>query len=128
MADPTARDRASRLRLSLCRLRDETARLLQAFLSRAPLVRGSVYELRRKCGKPSCACATGKALHACIAISWTEGGRKRLRSLSPKEHTELVRLTERYRALRRARARWVELQAQMLVLIDRLETVRRREP
>lgn len=130
MALPSAatRDQASRLRLSLCRLRDETARLLQVFLGREPLVRGSVYELRRKCGKPSCACATSGALHSCMAITWRDGGRKRLRSLSPKEQVELAQLTERYRAFRRTRARLVEMHTQMLDLIDTLEALRCREP
>ncbi len=128
MADATARDRASRLRQSLCRLRDEAARLLEVFLSREPHVRGSVYELRRKCGKPSCACATGGALHCCMAITWSERGRKRLRSLGPAEQAKLTRLTERYRVLRRARARLVDVHTQMLDVVDRLEALRRREP
>jgi len=121
-------ERASRLRQSLHRLRNETATLLDIFMSRAPLVRGSVYELRRKCGKPSCACASGKALHSCMAITWSAGGCKHLRSLSPKEEMELTRLTENYRRFRRARARLVELQAKELEVIDRLEVARRQEP
>lgn len=125
-----ARDRedASRLRQSLCRLRDEAVELLNVFLRREPLVRGSVYELRRKCGKPSCACATGGALHSCMAITWREGSRKRLRSLRPKEETELTQLTECYRTFRRARAQLIELHAEMLAVIDQLEVVRRKEP
>ena len=121
-------DRASRLRQSLGRLRDETARLLDVFLDRAPLVRGSVYELRRKCGKPSCACASGKTLHSCMAITWRDGGRKRLRSISPKEEMELSRLTQRYRRFRTARAQLVELHAKVLDVIDQLEAARRLEP
>lgn len=122
-------DRASRLRRSLCRLRDEAARLLDIFLGREPLVRGSVYELRRKCGKSSCACAAGEALHSCVAITWRDdAGRKRLRSLSSKEQVEMTRLTKRYRRFRRARAGLVKLQAQILDIVDKLEVLRRREP
>ena len=128
MTDAAARDRASRLRQSLCRLRDEAARLLEEFLGREPHVRGSVYELRRKCGKPSCACATGGALHCCMAITWTEEGRKRLRSLGPTEQAKLARLTERYRVLRRARARLLDVHAEILDVIDRLEALGRQEP
>lgn len=121
-------ERASRLRQSLCQLRDETAGLLDVFLGRAPLVRGSVYELRRKCGKPSCACASGKALHSCMAITWSDGGRKRLRSISPKEEMELTQLTGNYRRFRGARAHLVELNGKVLGVIDQLEVARRREP
>jgi len=97
-------------------------------MSHVSLMRGSVYELRRKCGKPSCACRDGVLLHSCMAITWSDAGRKRLRSLSPKEEVELVRLTENYRRFRRARARLVELHAKMLAVVDQLEEARRREP
>lgn len=120
--------RASRLRQSLRQLCAEADRLLDVFLGRAPLVRGSVYELRRKCGKPSCACASGKTLHSCMAITWSDGGHKRLRSISPKEEIELKQLTENYRRFRATRARLVELHARLLETIDQLEVVRRREP
>ena len=121
-------DRASRLRQSLSQLRDECARLLSTFLDRAPLVQGSVYELKRKCGKPSCACAAGKDLHSCMAITWREAGKKRLRSLSPMEEMELATLTDNYRSFRRARTRLVELHSKMLGVIDQLEAARRQEP
>jgi hypothetical protein len=119
---------ASRLRQSLARLRDEIAVLLNVFIGRDPLVRGSVYELRRKCGKPSCACAAGKDLHSCMALTWTDAGRKKLRSLSPKEEMELTRLTGNYRRFRQARTQLVELQAKVLDVVDQLEVARRREP
>lgn len=121
-------ERASRLRQALSQMREEIARLLDVFLDRAPLVRGSVYELRRKCGKPSCACASGGVLHSCMAITWSDGGRKRLRSISPKEEVELTQLTETYRRFRRARARLVELHAKVLEVVDQLEVARRRAP
>ena len=121
-------DRSSRLRQSLCRLRDETAKLLDIFLSRDQHVRGSVYLLRTKCGKPTCRCADGEALHSCMAITWTDAGRKRLRSLKPKEQAEMKSFTERYRRLRRERARLVKLQAQILDIVDKLEALRRRKP
>jgi hypothetical protein len=122
-----ARD-ASRLRQSLSRLRDQLPPLIDVLLGREPLVRGSVYELRRKCGKPSCVCAAGEKLHSCMAITWSSGGRKRLRSLSPKEEMELRRLTENYRRFRQARTQLVELHVEILDVIDQLETVRCREP
>jgi hypothetical protein len=119
---------ASHLRQSLCRLRDEINQVLKVFLSRDSLVRGSIYELRRKCGKPNCACASGQTLHSCTAITWSDGGHKRLRSLSPEEEARLAPQTENYRRFRRARAKLVELQAEVLVVIDKIEVVMRREP
>jgi hypothetical protein len=63
-----------------------------------------------------------------MAITWTADGRKRLRSLSPKEEMVLRRLTENYRRFRQARSQLVALYAKLLEVIDQLETVRCREP
>lgn len=125
---PLSNERASRLRQSLGRLRDESSKLLDVFLDRSPLTRGSVYELRRKCGKPSCACATGKTLHSCLVVTWYVGGKKRLRSLSSREKAEMSQLTACYRHFRQTRARLVELHAKTLSVIDLIEVSRRREP
>ena len=121
-------DKTSRLRQALANLRDEIAEVLDLFMGRGPLVRGSVYELRRKCGKPNCVCAAGKELHACMAITWTEAGRKRLRSITLKEEMDLTRLTEDYRRYRRARDRLVALHAKLLGIVDQLEAARCRKP
>src|SRR5680860_705905 len=46
------------------------------------LVRGSVVTHRRRCGKPNCRCADGEALHESTVLSYSEGGRSRLLTLS----------------------------------------------
>ena len=124
----TTADRASRLRQALAHLRAELTLLDKVFLAREPIMPGSVYELHTKCGKPSCRCAGGAELHSCMVISWTARGRKRLRSISKDKLTELVALTQRYQRFRKARARFVEVHAKMLTIIDELEAARRKEP
>lgn len=123
----TRNERSSRLRQSLLRLRDETARLLQIFLSREPMVVGSVYELRRKCGKVSCCCVQGEP-HSSWALSCSHEGKTRLRSIPPGRRVELRLLTRRYQQFRTARARMVKIHQEMIRLIDSLEKLRRREP
>ena len=116
----------SRTRQALVRLRNELGQLLEVFLAREPLVKGSVYELRRRCGKPTCGCARG-ALHGTVVLSWSEGGRTRLRSLPPGRRADLRAAVHRYQRFRRARARLVKLHAEMLALIAELEAARRQE-
>jgi len=111
----------SRLRQDIRRLEAKAARLLHVFFDRRPLVRGTVYELRRKCGKPTCRCATEGNLHPALVISWNENGRQHLRSLKKTEVAELRRRTSRYRHFRRSRAALINLHAEMLALIDALE-------
>ena len=124
----TSADRHSRLRQALVQLRAELTLLDEVFLAREPIMRGSVYELRTKCGKPSCRCAEGAERHSCMVISWTARGRKRLRSIPKQQQAELVALTQRYRRFREARTRLLEVHAKMLAIIDKLEVARRKEP
>jgi hypothetical protein len=124
---PTS-DGLSRLRQSLRQLGDETARLLEIFLQREPLLRGSVYELRRKCGKAACCCATAGQLHATPVLSRSEGGRTRLLVVPEGKLAQWRELTRRYQELRQARARLVKIHAKMVALIDQLERARQTEP
>ena len=117
----------SRIRQALVQLRDELGLLLEVFLARDSLVKGSVYELRRKCGKPTCACARGD-LHGSVVLSWSEAGRTRLRSLPPGRRGDVRAAVRRYQRFRRARARLVKLHAEMLALIDALDRGRREAP
>ena len=97
--------------------------LLEPYFGREPLLPGSLYTLRRKCGKPSCHCNRG-ALHASTVLSYR--GQTPPRNLSPApEHLEPLRnLTDPYRQCRKARAQLVRWQKQLLQLVDELEAVR----
>jgi hypothetical protein len=121
------RDRLSRTRQTLTRLAQEIVELVPMFMQREPLVKGTVYEQRRKCGKPNCACATGKP-HSTMILSRSQEGRTRLVSIPEGRLAELQILTERYQRFRRARARLGLIYQKMISLIDELEAARRQEP
>jgi len=120
-------ERLSRLRLSLLRLKEEIARLLPVFQDRSPLVAGSVYELRRKCGKARCGCAHGKP-HSSWALSWSEEGRTRLHMIPAGRRVELRILSRRYQEFRNSRARLVKIHQEMIGAIDQIENLRRVQP
>jgi hypothetical protein len=122
-------DRASRLRLALRTLLADSQRQLDALLPLRRLVKGSVYELQTRCGKPSCHCASDQGpLHASTVLSWSEHGKTHLRTLRPGERTHLRQLTENYRRFRQARATLVKLHQRMLAAIDQLEKTLRLPP
>ena len=122
-------DRASRLRLALKSLLAEHQRQLRQLLPVRQLVKGSVYELKTRCGKPSCHCASEDGpLHSSTVLSWSEHGKTRLRTLPPGERARYQQLTEDYRRFRQARAALVKLQRRMLATIDQLEKSLRRPP
>jgi hypothetical protein len=61
-----------------------------------PLVlRGTLTTFRRRCGKPSCRCATGEP-HESPALTYTEGGRTKTLTLSPSEVAEVKAALARY--------------------------------
>jgi hypothetical protein len=121
------REGISRLRQSIVRLSDEAALLLRLFLEDAPILRGNVYPLRRRCGKSGCKCVTHGELHESMVLSSSEAGRTRLRTVPKGSLAEWRILTKRYLRLRHARARLVVIYAKLISLTDELEQTRRVE-
>ena len=118
----TSADRASRLRQALKTLCDDYQRQIDTLLPLRQLVKGSVYDLCTRCGKPSCHCASDQeALHTSTVISWSEHGKTRLRTLPPGELSHFRQAAENYRHFRQARAALVKLHQRIVDHIDRLE-------
>jgi len=118
----TLADRASRLRQALHTLLHDYQRQLHALLPLRQLLKGSVYDLHTRCGKPSCHCASPQGpLHTSSVISWSEHGKTRLRTLPPGELAHFRQLAQNYRRFRQARAALVKLHRRILDHIDRLE-------
>jgi hypothetical protein len=120
------RKKFSQLRQSLKRLPDEIRQLIDPCFSDKPVIKGSVYELKRKCGKPGCKCALGE-LHSRMVVSSSEKGKTRLRVIPHGFLVEIQIKVRRYQGLRRARARLVEVHREMLRVIDEMEAMRREE-
>lgn len=88
--------------------RDRLLRELRQ-LARSNLMRGSLSVVARKCGKPTCACATTEHRHPARYLSVKRNGRTQLAYISEKQEAE-VRM-----ALRRGR--------RVLALLDELTRV-----
>jgi hypothetical protein len=120
------RRKFSQLRQSLKRLYDEIRQLIEPSFSDKHVIRGSVYELKRKCGKPGCKCAQGE-LHSRMVLSASEKGKTRLRVIPHGFLVEVQIKVRRYQELRRARARLVEVHREMIRVMDEMEAMRREE-
>jgi hypothetical protein len=123
----TEADRLSRTRQSLSRLADEIQGLISVLNDRRPMIKGTVYEQRRKCGKPNCSCADGEP-HSSMMLSRSDQGRTKLMTIPSGHLKDFQVLTERYQRFRRARARLGQIYKAMVKLIDQLEEARRKEP
>ena len=125
----TSADRASRLRQALQTLLGDYQRQVDTLLPLRQLVKGSVYDLQTRCGKPSCHCASDEGpLHTSTVISWSEHGKTRLRTLPPGELSHFRHLAEDYRRFRQARAALVKLHRRIVAHIDRLEAALQLPP
>jgi len=120
------RKKFSQLRQSLKRLPDEIRQLINPSFSGEPVIKGSVYELKRKCGKPGCKCVRGE-LHSRMVVSSSENGKTRLRVIPQGFLVEIEIKARRYQELRRARSRLVEVHREMLRVIDEMEAMRRED-
>jgi hypothetical protein len=110
---------ASGLRQQLWLAYRAQARTLRALQGEAPMVQGSLYLLRRKCGKPNCRCTRGQ-LHATWVLTRSEAGRSRLYPVPADQRGRLRPLTREYRRWQRTRALLIKQSARLVGLIDQL--------
>jgi hypothetical protein len=120
------REKFSRLRKSLGYLSYQIGDLIRPFFSDKPVIKGTVYELKRRCGKPGCRCTAGQ-LHSSMVLSSSEKGRTKLRMIPRGSLFEVKRKVQRYQALRRSRGQLVQTFRKILRVLDEMEEIRREE-
>ena len=114
------RRRASLMRQQI-RLAEEARRAhVDVLVGSETLIEGSFVTLGRKCGKPTCRCATGEK-HFSKFLSRSEAGRTRLLYVSSGDEVQVALKAERYRRLRQARAELMKLSAKTAALTDELQ-------
>lgn len=116
----------SNIRQRIVRLAARRRAAEEMLLSHKELLKGTVVEVARTCGKAGCKCTRGQK-HPCYQISASIQGKTRTRHLPQKFLDRVKRLTENYRGFRKARAEWVKINSEMLELINELEDARRKE-
>ena len=108
-----------RLRQQLWRAYAALARTLRRLQRSEPMVQGSFYLLRRKCGKPNCRCARGQ-LHPAYVLTRSEAGKDRLYPVPKEQRAEVRKRAAEYRRYQRARAVLVKRQLRLLALVDQI--------
>ena len=120
------RGKFSQLRQTLLHLAGEIEGLVKPIFSDLPVIKGTVYELKRKCGKPGCKCVRGE-LHTRMVVSASEKGKTKLQVIPHGSLVEVQAKVRRYQELRRVRARLGEVYRKMLKVMDEMEAMRREE-
>jgi hypothetical protein len=109
----------SKLRQHLWRAYVALATTLRRLQRSQPMVQGSFYLLRRKCGKPNCRCARGQ-LHPAYVLTRSQAGKDRLYPVPKGERAEVRKWAAEYRRYQRARAMLVKRHLRLLVLVDQI--------
>ena len=109
----------SKLRQQLWRAYAALATTLRRLQRSEPMVQGSFYLLRRKCGKPNCRCARGQ-LHPAYVLTRSEAGKDRLYPVPKEQRAEVRKRAAEYRRYQRARAVLVKRHLRLLALVDQI--------
>ena len=113
---------ASRQRQILDNLAKDYNRLLHDVLRHRELMKGSVYEMKTRCGDPACHCArAAEKRHSATVLSWSEHSKTCIRSLAAGDQARIRSLTENHRSLRQSRLALTKLHRDILAAMDRLE-------
>ena len=108
-----------KLRQQLWRAYAALAPTLRRLQRSEPMVQGSFYLLRRKCGKPNCRCARGQ-LHPAYVLTRSEAGKDRLYPVPKEQRAEVRKRAAEYRRYQRARAVLVKRHLRLLALADQI--------
>ena len=81
----------------LDRLHHRRDALLQPLRGLPNLMRGTLYEPQRKCGRASCTCATGGPRHPTLRLNVTLHGRTRTRFVRQAERPQVQAMVAAYK-------------------------------
>lgn len=117
----------SRLRLEIRQRQEGLGTILNRLQGRGPMIHGSVYIRRRRCGKPQCRCVRGQ-LHEDRVLAVRRAGRVVVRCLDPVEDTATEEAVIAWRLFRRQRRELVEACRALFKAVDRLGRLRQAKP
>ena len=90
--------------------------LLKKLTNGEPVVIGSVYDVMRRCGNPSCHCAA-KPSHRQTLLIYVEDGRRRCKFVRKDDAAQVKSAWERYRECKRALREFRALQKRELEIL-----------
>ncbi len=98
------------------RLRQRKFQLLRHFPIPADLLPGSLSLTHRRCGQPTCHCASDQKGHPVWSLTFMAGGEKRVERIPQQWVEEVQRLVDAGREFKEAVAEVFAANAQLLVL------------
>ena len=112
---------ASRLRKEALRLIPERQRLEQVMMEHRRLLRGSLLERPKFCGKPGCKCTKGQPHPPSLYLSRLVDGTVRHLFIRAKDHKRARKEALSYKEYRRALRRWRAIDKELNRIWEDLE-------
>ncbi len=98
------------------------------YLSRKKLIAGTPVEKYKACNKGNCRCTRGEFHGPTYYISRKEGKRTKMIYIKQELWSDIEKKIERYQRWRRARARMVKINQEILLNLDKMEKAITVEP
>ncbi len=95
-------------------LEEEKRKTLEKIRSLDDVIRGSIYELKTKCGKPNCYCAKTQRRHTSLMLSFSYKGKTKLIPIKEEQIPAIKSKLSDYRQLKAAIDELVRINAEML--------------
>lgn len=110
----------SRCRQRIRQIVREITEAAEIIMQRKRLLRGSIYNMKRRCGKPGCRCIQGQ-LHATECLSTSIGGKTRMQVLREEEVARAKEWSGNYKRFREAYRKIEDFSRQLLDLSKKLQ-------
>ena len=95
-------------------LHEEKATVLEQIRSLDNVIRGSIYELKTKCGKPTCYCAKSARRHVALMLSFRYRGKTRLVPIKAEQIPTIKARINDYKQLKAAIDELARINAELL--------------
>ena len=95
-------------------LKEEKRKVIEQIHSLDKSIRGSIYELTGKCGKPNCYCAKTQRRHKSLMLSFSYKGKTKLIPIKKEQIAGIKARINDYKQLKAAINELVRINAELL--------------
>lgn len=118
-----------RIKQKIGQMYREQRKMMDVLLSTHPFVKGTVYLLARRCGKPNCRCKRENKLHKTHVLTYKSEGKSQLEYLRGKgEDIEVLeKLVWQWKRFRSQRASFAKHHRKIMALLFKIEQQMEKE-
>ena len=96
------------------KLQEEKIKIIEEIRSLDNAIRGSIYELKGKCGKPNCYCAKTQRRHKSLMLSFSYKGKTKLVPIKKEQIADIKARMKDYKQLKAAIDELIRINAELL--------------